>query len=100
MDKANGGAFPLPKSISASAVWTRDDLLDQPLAKMVPRTDHRLLEERLEQCGKGGTIRSVECRRVDKNGREHKGLLTLLSLLTDERGRSGSISMTVKHTPD
>jgi hypothetical protein len=50
-----------------------------------PRTDHRLLEERLEQCHKGETIRGVQSRRIDKSGREHKGLLTL-SLLTDERG--------------
>ena len=62
--------------------WTHDDLVDQPVAKMALRTDHRLLKERLEQCRKGETSRSVECRRVDKSGREHNGLLTL-SLLTD-----------------
>ena len=67
--------------------------------KMATRTDHRLLEERLDQCRKGETIRSVECRRVDKSGREHKGLLTL-SLLTDERGAPDAISMTIQHTPD
>ena len=78
--------------------WARDDLLDQPVSKIAPRTDHRLLEERLEQCRKGETLRGVESRRIDKSGREYKGLLTL-SLLTDERG-SGAISMTVKHTPD
>jgi len=58
--------------------WTRDDLLDEPVAQDGP--DNRSLEERLEQCRKGETI-----RRVNKSGREHKGLLTL-SLLTDERG--------------
>jgi hypothetical protein len=79
--------------------WTRDDLLDQPLAKMVPRSDHRMLEKRLERCRKGETIRSVECRRLDKSVREHKGLLTL-SLLTDERGAPDAISMTNQHTPD
>ena len=79
--------------------WTRDDLLGQPVAKMVPRSDHSLLEERLEQCRKGETIRSIECRRVDKNGREHKGLLTL-SLLTDDRGAAEAISMTIQHMPD
>jgi two-component system CheB/CheR fusion protein len=65
--------------------WTRDDLLGQPVAEMVPRSDHRLLEERLEQCRQGETVRSAECQRVDKSGREHKALL-MLSLLTDERG--------------
>ena len=79
--------------------WTRDDLLGEAVAKMVPRSDHSLLEERLEQCRKGETIRSIECRRVDKSGREHKGLLTL-SLLTDERGAPEAISMTIQHTPD
>jgi two-component system CheB/CheR fusion protein len=79
--------------------WTRDDLLGQPVAKIVPRTDHQLLKEQLEQCRKGETIRSVECRGVDKSGREHKGLLTL-SLLTDERGVPEAISMRVQHPPD
>ena len=61
------------------------------------RTD-RLLEERLEQCRKGETLRNVrpnrwkpvECRRIDKSGREHKGLLTL-SLLTDERALGSDV---------
>ena len=74
-----GRIVDLNDEVVGSYGWTRDDLLDQPVAKMAPRTDHRSLEERLEQCRKGETI-----RRVDKNGREHKGLLTL-SLLTDER---------------
>ena len=77
--------------------WTRDDLLDEPVAQDGP--DNRSLEERLEQCRKGETIRSVECRRIDKSGREHKGLLTL-SLLTDERGAPEAISLTIQHTPD
>jgi len=43
--------------------WTRDDLLDQTVAKMVPRTNHRFLEERLEQWRKGETSRSVRPNR-------------------------------------
>jgi hypothetical protein len=40
---------------------------------MVPRGPTATwLEERLEQRRKGETIRSVECRRVDKSGQEHK----------------------------
>jgi hypothetical protein len=74
-------------------------LLDQPVAKLAPRNEQRLLEERLEQCRKGEAIRSVECLRVDKSGREHKGLLTL-SPLTDERGAPEAISMTIQHRPD
>jgi PAS domain S-box-containing protein len=75
-----GRIVDLNDEVVRSYGWTRDDLLDQPVSQMVPRADHRLLEERLDQCRKGETI-----RRVDKSGREHKGLLTL-SLLTDERG--------------
>ena len=74
-----GRIVGLNDEVVRSYGWTRDDLLDQPVAKMAPRIDHRLLEERLEQCRKGEAV-----RRIDKSGREHKGLLTL-SLLTDER---------------
>jgi hypothetical protein len=57
-----------------------------------------VLEERLAACRRGETIRSVECRRIDKAGHEHKGLLTL-SPLTDEKGEPDAISMTIKHIP-
>jgi PAS domain S-box-containing protein len=80
-----GRIVDLNDEVMRSYGWMRDDLLDQPVSKMAPRSDHRLLGERLEQCRKGETIRGVESRRTDKSGREHKGLLTL-SLLTDERG--------------
>jgi TolB-like protein len=49
----------------------------------VSPTDHRLLEERLEQCRRGETTRGVESRRIDKSGREHRGL-SMLSLLIDQ----------------
>jgi two-component system CheB/CheR fusion protein len=94
-----GRIVDLKNEVVRNYGWTRDDLLGQPVAKMVPRTDHRLLEERLEQCRKGETVRSVESRRVDKSGREHKGLLTL-SLLTDELGAPEAIALTIQHTPD
>src|SRR5215472_8266284 len=94
-----GRIVDLNDEVVRSYGWTRDDLLGQPVSKMARRTDRRLLEEQLERCRKGETIRSVECRRVDKGGREHKGLLTL-SLLTDERGAPEAISMTIQHTPD
>ncbi|HYK60492.1 MAG TPA: PAS domain-containing protein [Bryobacteraceae bacterium] len=73
-----GRIVDLNDEVVRSYGWTRDDLLDEPVAQDGP--DNRSLEERLEQCRKVETI-----RRVDKSGREHKGLLTL-SLLTDERG--------------
>jgi CheY-like chemotaxis protein len=34
--------------------------------------DHRVLQEPLERCRKGESIRSVECQRLEKSGREHK----------------------------
>lgn len=53
------------------------------------------MEERLERCRKGEPVRGVKCRRVDKSGRQHKGLLAL-SLITGEGGAPEAISMTIK----
>src|SRR5215471_17801434 len=77
--------------------WTRDDLLGQSVSMMAPQNERQLLAERLERCRKGETLRGVECRRVDKSGRERHGLLTL-SLLNDERGAAEAISMTIQHS--
>jgi len=71
------------------------DLLNQPVFVTMHVDDRGALKEWLTRCRKGDTIRSVECRRVDKNGGEHPGLLTL-SLLTDERGAGDAIAMTFK----
>jgi two-component system CheB/CheR fusion protein len=58
-----GRIVDLNDEVVRSYGWTHDDLLDQPVSKMARRTDRRLLEEQLEQCRKGETIRGVESRR-------------------------------------
>jgi two-component system CheB/CheR fusion protein len=91
-----GRIIDLNEEVVRSYGWARNDLLKQPVAMTAPAADRAMLEERLERCRQGDTIRSVESRRIDKSGHEHKGLLTL-SLLTDERGKAEAIAMTVKH---
>jgi two-component system, chemotaxis family, CheB/CheR fusion protein len=78
--------------------WTRNDLLNQPVAITAPPAERKILEDQLERCRKGDLIRSVECRRVDKQGREYRMLLTL-SLLRLEEGQPDAISMTFKQVP-
>jgi two-component system, chemotaxis family, CheB/CheR fusion protein len=94
-----GHIVDLNEEVVRSYGYTRNDLLNQPVTMIAPAADRPTLEQQLQRCRQGDTIRSVECRGIDKNGREHKGLLTL-SLLADERGKAEAISMTIKHVLD
>ena len=94
-----GRIVDLNDEVVRSYGWTRNDLLNQPVTMIAPAAERPTLDDQLRRCRQGDTIRSVECRSIDKSGREHKGLLTL-SLLTDERGKAEAISMTIKHIPD
>jgi two-component system, chemotaxis family, CheB/CheR fusion protein len=93
-----GNIIDLNDEMVRSYGWTRNDLLNQPAAMTVPTAERKILEDQLERCRKGDTIRSVECRRLDKQGREYRLLLTL-SLLRLERGEPEAISMTFKQIP-
>ncbi|HUK32367.1 MAG TPA: PAS domain-containing protein, partial [Vicinamibacterales bacterium] len=93
-----GRIIDLNDEVVRSYGWTRNDLMNQPASMTAVPSERNLLEERLERCRKGETIRSVECRRIDKSGGEHKGLMTL-SLLSDERGTPDAISITITHVP-
>ena len=94
-----GRIIDLNDEVVRSYGWTRSDLLKQPVTMTMPSGERRVLEERLERCRQGDSIRSVECVRIDKSGREHKGLLTL-SLLTDEQGKPDVISMRMTHVSE
>jgi two-component system CheB/CheR fusion protein len=90
-----GNIIDLNDEVVRSYGWTRNDLLNKPVSMTAPREERRVLEEQFERCRKGDTIQGVDCRWIDKSGREQKGLLTLL-LLTDENGKPESMSMRVR----
>ncbi|HRI48945.1 MAG TPA: PAS domain-containing protein [Pseudomonadota bacterium] len=66
--------------------FSRDELLGQPVATIVPRTQRKAMEAQLQRRREGESQRNVECVRVTKGGQELP-CLTTLALLTDERGQ-------------
>jgi len=70
--------------------WSRDELIGQPIDKIVPPEQLQQQEELAARCKRGEKVLNVEGWRRAKSGEVIPVLLTL-SLLTEEEGRSGGI---------
>ena len=75
--------------------WSRQELLGQPVAMIVPPSRQEEMEDRLRRSKAGETLRNLECVWLDKPGREWRAWVTF-SLLTNERGEPEAISMITK----
>jgi two-component system CheB/CheR fusion protein len=91
----DGKIVDFNEEVARSYGWTRKDLMHQPVTTLIVAAERDVMKDWLERCRKGETIRSVECRRIDQSGKEHRDLLTL-SLLTDDQGMAEAIAMTFK----
>ena len=65
--------------------WSRQELIGQPIKRLVPEDNHEQADELLGSCRAGEVVRNVEGIRQRKDGTQIPVLLTL-SLLTDEKG--------------
>ena len=75
--------------------FTRDEMLGQPVQKVVPELQHRETAQLLSRCRGGETIRNVECERLAKTGAVSPVLLSL-ALMTDEKGQPDAIAMSAR----
>jgi two-component system CheB/CheR fusion protein len=75
--------------------WSRQELLGQPVAMIVPKARQEEMGHRLRRSMAGETLRNLECVWLDKPGREWRAWVTF-SLLTNERGEPEAISMITK----
>jgi len=75
--------------------WLREELINQPINKIVPEAYQKDLGSKLLGCVAGETVRNVECVHVNNAGHDLKVQVTL-SLLTDENSRPDAICMLAK----
>jgi two-component system CheB/CheR fusion protein len=75
--------------------WSRQELLGQPIAMIVPQDRQEEMANRLRLCKAGEALRNLECVWLDKPGRVWRAWVTF-SLLTNERGGPEAISMITK----
>jgi len=75
--------------------WSRQELINQPVNKIVTAAYQGELESKLRSCAAGEPVRNVDYVHINKAGHELKGKMTLL-LLTDEKGRPEAICLLAK----
>lgn len=75
--------------------WTREELLGQPLDKLVPREARANQYDLVACCRRGEGVRNEESLRQTKSGQQIPVLLTL-SLLTDVKGDPFAIASIAK----
>ena len=79
--------------------WKREDLVKEPIKKLIPPERHAQTDELLEQCKVGGSVRNVEGLWCNKAGELIPVLLTL-SLLTDEERKPVGVATNSKSIVD
>ena len=91
----SGRITDLNAEVERTYQWTRDELLGQPIDRIVPPEWRSQQEDLTEHCRRGERLRNVEGLRQTKSGELVPVLLTL-SLLTDEEGRAVGIATIAK----
>lgn len=75
--------------------WSREDLIGQPIKRLVPEQRHDQAENLLQLCLAGEDVRNVEGLRVSRDGTVIDVLLTL-SLLRDDNGEPMAVASIAK----
>ena len=75
--------------------WSRDELIGEPIKKIIPEFRHESADQLLRRCVAGEDVRNVEVVRVHRSGQEQTVLLTL-SLLRDPDRKAFSIASYAK----
>ena len=83
----SGRIIDINPEVERTYGWSRDELLGQPIDKIVPPERLQQQHELAARCMRGEKVRNVEGWRQAKSGEVVPVLLTL-SLLTDEEGGS------------
>ena len=75
--------------------WSREELIGQPITRIVPPERHDQAKNLLRRCLAGGEVRNLEGLRWRKDGERLTVLLTL-SRLTDESGEAVAVATLAK----
>jgi PAS domain S-box-containing protein len=91
----SGRIMDLNPEVTRSYGWNREDLLGQPIDKIVPPQYREQQGELMQRCLAGYSVRHVESARQGKSGRTIPVLLTM-SLLCDEEGKPFGVASIAK----
>lgn len=76
--------------------WSREELIGKPVKTIVPPQRHEQVDELMERCNQGDSVRNVEGLHWNKNGDIYNVLITL-SLLTGDTGNPTGIATLTKN---
>jgi PAS domain S-box-containing protein len=92
---ADGRIVDLNEETESTYGWTRQELLGQPFATIIPPEWRALCSERIGRCLQGEVIRNLEGERWNKAGDRLSVLLTF-SLLADDMGKPATVAILSK----
>ena len=95
IEDLSGNIIDLNREAELAYAWSRDELLGQPITKIIPLELRSHGEVLREQCRRDDSVRNVESYRCDRTGKVRPVLLTL-SLIRDESGIPVAIASIAK----
>ncbi len=95
IEDLSGNVINLNLEAERAYGWSRDELIGQPIKRLVPKERHGQADELLQKCLAGDKVQNVEGLRGSRQGDVFIVLLTL-SLLLDEKGEPMAIASIAK----
>ena len=83
IEDLSGNVIDLNREAQRAYGWQREQLIGQPIKRIVPEHRYGQADELLQRCLAGGEVRNIEGLRVSRTGEIFDVLITL-SLLVDE----------------
>jgi PAS domain S-box-containing protein len=75
--------------------WTRDEIVGQPLSRIVPEKRHEQADDLWNRCLRGENSRNVESLRQNRDGREIPVRVTT-TLVSDQHGKTVGVAITTR----
>ncbi len=95
IEDLSGNIIDLNLEASRAYGWERDEIIGQPIKRIVPDERHEQADEVLQRCLSGSDVRNVEGLRISRDGTVNDVLITL-SLLRDENDAPIAIASIAK----
>lgn len=95
IEDLSGGVIEMNRATQKAYGWSREELIGQPIKRLVPEERHTQAESLLQQCLAGEDVRNIEGLRVSRDGTIMDVLLTL-SLLRDDSGAPVAVASIAK----
>ena len=95
IEDLSGCVIEMNRATQKAYGWSREELIGQPIKRLVPEERHTQAESLLQRCLAGEDVRNIEGLRVSRDGTIIDVLLTL-SLLRDDSGEPVAVASIAK----